>query len=619
MAILYLCEKPSQARDIARVLGATKKQECHLEGNNYIVTWCIGHLVEMAPPEHYRQDLKPWRLEALPVIPTTWHRQVSDRTKKQFNAVKKLLKQSNHVVIATDADREGETIAREVLELCNYKGKVQRLWLSALDEASIKKALAHLKAGHETEKLYAAGLARQRADWLIGLNLTMAATVLFGQQLRKVLSVGRVQTPTLKLVVDRDKTIETFKPKNYFTLQMQFASEAQKSFCATWQVSTALADEEGRCLNQAAIASIAQKCQGKMAKVSSFEEKQKEETPPLGLSLSTLQKLASSQFGFSAKQTLEIAQSLYETHKATTYPRTDCTYLPESQWAEAKIIIAALMQMNPALKLLTQQCDLNRKSPIWNDKKITAHHAIIPTTNTQVDLSRWNENERKLYDLICRYYLAQFLGNYIYLHCSVTLVCEQETFRASCNNPIVNGWQQALTSSLRKEDSEMPAPSIPILKSGEQLKVTEARIETCKTQPPARFTEGALIESMKKISKQVTDSELKKILKENAGIGTEATRADIIETLLKRDYLIRQGKTLVSTSKGRELIDLLPTIITDPTTTARWQQELDAIVDGTQTLEIFLKNQIHHLQFMLAALAAKRHLALAKTNSMLAK
>ena len=423
-----------------------------------------------------------------------------------------------------------ETIAREVLELCNYKGKVERLWLFALDEASIKKALAHLKAGHETEKLCAAGLARQRADWLIGLNLTMAATVLFGQPLREVLSMGLVQTSTLKLVVDRDRAIETLKPKNYFALQMQFATETQK-----------------------------------------------------------------------------------------TYPRTDYAYLPESQWAEAKIIIAALTQMNATLKPLTQQCDLNRKSPIWNDKKITAHHAIIPTTNTHVDFAQLNKNECKLYDLICRYYLAQFLGSYSYFHLSVTLVCEQEIFKASCNNPIVNGWRQALTSSLRKEDSEMPVPSLPVLKLGEQLKVTEARIETCKTQPPPRFTEGALIESMKKISQQVTDLALKKILKENAGIGTEARRADIIETLLKRGYLMRQGKTLVSTSKGRKLIDLLPTIITDPATTARWQQELDAIVDGTQTLESFLKNQTHHLQLMLAALAAKRHLALSKTNAMPAK
>lgn len=601
MTILYLCEKPSQGRDIARVLGVNQRNETHLKGKDIIVTWCIGHLLETVSPDFYCDDLKPWRLEKLPIVPKAWQMQVVEKTKKQFNAIKKLLKETQHVVIATDADREGEVIAREILGLCCYNGKIERLWLSALDDASIKKALLELKDGTKTEKLYFAGLARQRADWLVGMNLTMAATSLFSQRGEGVLSVGRVQTPTLKLVVNRDREIENFKSKDYFVLLVQFTAANQESFWATWQVPHDIADEEGHCLNKEIIESILSKIKEQSAVVSDFTESNKQQSPPLCLSLSALQKLASSRFGFSAKQTLEIAQSLYEKHKATTYPRTDCGYLPESQLAEANLILKNLVLMHPELRAIVAQCDIKIKSSSWNDKKITAHHGIIPTSNSQVDIKKMSADELKLYDLICRYYVAQFLGNYIFNHRSVLVHYQNETFKATSSIPVTSGWRLAL-----QETEEEVSSNIPLLKQDEALKTQQQRIETKQTKPPARFTEGTLIDAMKNIGKYVTNPELKKVLKETAGIGTEATRANILETLLRREYLTRKGKQLISTQKGRALINLLPSTITDPATTAQWEQELENIVDGNMTLDTFLQHQAKNLEVLLDALAAKK-------------
>ena len=601
MLTLYLCEKPSQGRDIARVLGAKQREATHIKDKDTIVTWCVGHLLETAPPDFYCDDLKPWRLEKLPIVPKAWQMQVVEKTKKQFNAIKKLLKETQHVVIATDADREGEVIAREILELCYYKGKIERLWLSALDDASIKKALLELKDGTNTEKLYFAGLARQRADWLVGMNLTMAATSLFSQRGEGVLSVGRVQTPTLKLVVDRDYEIENFKSKVYFVLLVQFTTANQESVWATWQVSRDIADEEGRCLNKEVAESVLNKIKEQPAIVNKFAESRKQQSPPLCLSLSVLQKLASSRFGFSAKQTLEVAQSLYEKHKATTYPRTDCGYLPESQFTEASLILNNLALINPDLKKIVTQCAIKIKSPTWNDKKITAHHGIIPTSNSQVDIKQMSADQLKLFDLICRYYVAQFLGDYIFNQRSVSATCQNETFKATFSTPIALGWKLAL-----QEPSEETSSNIPLLKQGETLNTQQQRLEIRQTKPQARFTEGALIDAMKNIGKYVTNPELKKVLKETAGIGTEATRANILETLLRREYLARKGKQLVSTKKGRTLINLLPNAITDPATTAQWEQELENIADGNMTLDTFLQRQAENLEALLDALATKK-------------
>lgn len=614
MSICVLCEKPSQARDIANVLGARQREEGFIEGNGYVVTWCLGHLLELAPPESYQANIKPWRLEALPVMPTQWQLLPNKQTTKQLTAIKKILKKIQHVIIATDADREGDVIGREVLDYVNYNGTIERLWLGALDDESIRKAFKELKPDSFSRDLYYSGLARQRADWLIGMNMTMATTSQFSKG-SGVLSVGRVQSPTLKLIVDRDNDIENFKPKDFFDLTITVIKE-EKSFQAKWVVPEELADEEGRCLRygDADVALINVK--GNLLQVIKYEENKKEQKTPLGLSLSTLQKLCSSKFGFTAKETLQIAQALYETHKATTYPRTDCQYLPLSQLSDSEAIFKILSQQSDDYLKLVEASDLSIKSKIWNDKKITAHHAIIPTLNNKVSIESMSDKEKKVYDLVCRYYLAQFLGNYEYFHKEVELSHVKDIFKASSHTPVYLGWKLALQPTKEETEGEPESvQDIPFLKIHDELKCIDAEVETKKTKPPARFTEGSLITAMKNIAKYLEDDKAKKILKESAGIGTEATRANIIETLLNRNYIERNKKQLISTLRGRELVTLLPDVVVDPMLTANWEAKLDEIAQGQESLDDFMNAQSNLLGKMLEAIQYHKTTSLSSDDS----
>ncbi len=609
MTTLYICEKPSQARDIASVLGVHSKQDGYIEGNGIKVTWCLGHLLELAPPEHYCENLKPWRMDVLPVIPKEWHLVPNKKTKSQLNIIKKLLKQTDHIVIATDADREGDVIGREILDYFDYQGQVERLWLSALDEASIKKALADIRPGESTYPLYLAGLGRQRADWTIGMSMTMATSCLFGAPGQGVLSVGRVQTPTLNLIVERDRFIEHFKPTDYFELDVLFEAK-QGEFLARWQVPEDLTDIDGHCLKREIVESVANKVNGKAGSVAVFEDKAKKTAPPVCFSLSSLQKVASSSFGLSAKKTLEIAQSLYEKFKATTYPRTDSGYLPVNQLNEAEGILNALTNIDTTLNELVSQCDTGFKSPVWNDKKVTAHHGIIPTLNTSVDMNGMSKDELAIYDLIRRQYIAQFLGFYEYNQRKVEINCENEKFASTCNTPRVFGWKQAINKKLEEIDSDdkQNESNIPELTKNESVTSKKTHCLSKQTKSPARFTEGTLIAAMKNIAKYVDDEAHKKTLKETAGIGTEATRADTIEKLLNRGYIKRDKKLLVSTDRGRELVDLLPKQMKNPATTAAWEQELDNIAEGCGNLQDFLMDQEEVLDFMLEDLSKIRQI-----------
>jgi DNA topoisomerase-3 len=407
---LYLCEKPSQTKDIASVLGVTQRGQGFIFNSKITVTWAIGHLLEMAAPERYgEQFAPPWRLETLPILPAQWQWVVKKETASQFAVIKQLLKQAHEVIIATDADREGEVIARELLEFCRFTGTVRRLWLSALDETSIRQALAAILPGEQTEALYQAGLGRVRADWLTGMNLTRLYTLKaqalgFGD----VLSIGRVQTPTLALVVNRDNTITRFAPKPYWQL-VATLEKGDVRFRAKWQPATADCDEENHCIRQDIIQSMQQRCQqATQAAVIDVSKTREKTPPPLCFDLGTLQQTASRLWGMGASQVLTLAQSLYETHKATTYPRTDCGHLPVSMQADIPIVMTALARTDPAMSAVISQLDTSRVSRVWNDKKITAHHAIIPTRHA-FDLTRLTTDELKVYRLIRLHYLAQFL------------------------------------------------------------------------------------------------------------------------------------------------------------------------------------------------------------------
>ncbi|EMB7449265.1 DNA topoisomerase III [Salmonella enterica] len=598
---LFLCEKPSQARDIAKVIGAGQRGDGFLSGPGVTVTWARGHLLEQADPEAYGEQYgNPWRLDVLPFVPQQWKLEVKKDARSQFSVINRLLKQVDEVVIATDADREGEVIARELLEYCRFQGRVFRLWLSALDDASIRSALANIWPSEKTEALYRAGVGRGRADWVTGMNLTRLYTLKAREAgISGVMSVGRVQTPTLAIVVRRDLEIEHFIPKPYSDVIATLISD-NIAFPVKWVAAAQYCDEEGRCIQAGIAAQVVELCrQTASATVIDCQTKRQKKSAPLAFSLGSLQQACAEKFGMPAQQVLDIAQSLYETHKLTTYPRTDCGYLPVSMREEVRAVLAALMQTDPSLKShpALAQLDTSLVSRIWNDKKITAHHGIIPTKQAG-DLSRLSTDERNVYQLIRQHYLAQFLPQMEVDATEATFNISGQLFRTTGNVVVVAGWKALFTEPSRtaqipadgNEDKE-GVSRLPPLQAGQTCRVQGAEEKRLQTKPPVPYNDGTLIAAMTNAASFVTDAALKKVLKENAGIGTEATRAGIIDTLVKRGFLVRDKKVLRSTPTGRDLVSALPSALTSPGLTALWEQLLDEVAAGRVSLEDFMAKQ----------------------------
>ncbi|WP_099123514.1 DNA topoisomerase III, partial [Xenorhabdus sp. KK7.4] len=522
-----------------------------------------------------------------------------------------LLKQVDEVIIATDADREGEVIARELLEYCRFSGAVRRLWLSALDDTSIRQALAAVLPGEQTEALYQAGLGRARADWLTGINLTRLYTLKaqalgFGE----VLSIGRVQTPTLALVVSRDKDIANFVPEPYWQVMANLEKDTVR-FQAKWLPATEEGDEENRCTREAVAQAVQQCCQqATQATVMAVSKKREKTPPPLCFDLGTLQQTASRLWGMGASQVLTIAQSLYETHKATTYPRTDCGYLPVSMQADIPVVLTALARTDPAMADIINQLDKQQVSRVWNDKKITAHHAIIPTRHA-FDLTRLTTDELQVYQLIRQHYLAQFLPPQETDVTEMTLDIGGQRFRAKGRVNVTTGWKALFTENQEKSDVD---PPLPCFYQGERCQIIEASIQSLHTKPPAPFTEGTLIAAMKNAASLVSDPQLKQVLRENAGLGTEATRAGILDTLFKRRLIERKKKAIQSTPLARELIAGLPEVLTSPGMTALWEQSLEDIAQGKTSLAVFMQKQAQWLLHLVErGKAQPLHLTLPKT------
>ncbi|WLH65137.1 DNA topoisomerase III [Pseudomonas sp. FP2300] len=597
---LFLCEKPSQGRDIAKVLGATRRGDGCLIGIDLTVTWCIGHLLETAPPEAYGIEYKSWSLDHLPIIPTQWQVQVKPKTAAQFKVIKRLLNEASTVIIATDADREGEMIARELLELCNYRGSVQRLWLSALNEASIRKALSSLKSGQETLPLYHSALARSRADWLIGMNLSRLFTLL-GRRAGHdgVLSVGRVQTPTLRLVVDRDRAIASFVSVPYWEVDVHLSSMGQP-FIASWLPPSSGSDKAGRCLQQAlASQTVEAISSSKTATVLSLQTEHLREAPPLPFDLSTLQEVCSRELGLGAQETLNIAQALYETHKATSYPRSDCRYLPESMFNEVPTVFDALLKTDPALRPALGSLDQSLRSRVWNDAKVTAHHAIIPTTEP-VNLARMSEQERQVYELIRSHYLVQFLPHHEFDRTQVELECGEERLTAVGKQILVQGWKGLLYEHTEEDEASHKSQVLPILQQGTQCAVDDVELRSMRTAAPKPLTEGDLIKAMKNVAKLVNDPRLKQKLRDTTGIGTEATRAGIIKGLIERGYLLKKKRALMASAAAHTLIEAVPVAVADPGMTAIWEQALDEIEAGRLTLDAFVAKQANWIAQLVA-------------------
>ena len=599
---LFLCEKPSQGKDIGRILGATQRGEGCLNGSGVTITWCIGHLVEAAAPEVYDAALKRWSLEQLPIIPQQWRVEVKPKTATQFKVVKALLAKATHLVIATDADREGELIAREIIDLCGYRGPIERLWLSALNDASIRTALGKLRPSSDTLPMYYSALARSRADWLVGMNLSRLFTLL-GRQAGYdgVLSVGRVQTPTLKLVVDRDREIAAFKSVPFWAIDVSLSAEGQ-AFAAQWVAPDTCTDDAGRCLQQPVAQQAAQQIRAAgSAQVVSVETERVREGPPLLFDLGTLQEVCSKQLGLDVQETLQIAQALYETHKATTYPRSDSGYLPESMFAEVPAVLDSLLKTDPSLRPIMSQLDRSQRSRAWNDGKVTAHHGIIPTLEP-ANLSAMSEKELAVYRLIRAHYLAQFLPHHEFDRTVAEFSCGQQTLVATGKQVVVKGWRLVLAEPQADEDGDDAARSqvLPPLREGLACQVAEAEIKALKTMPPKPYTQGELVKSMKGIARFVTDPRLKQKLKDTTGIGTEATRANIISVLIARGYIVKKGRSIRASDAAFTLIDAVPAAIADPGTTAVWEQALDMIEAGQLTLDVFLSKQATWISQLIA-------------------
>ncbi|MCO7639817.1 DNA topoisomerase III [Pseudomonas sp. S 311-6] len=591
---VFLCEKPSQGKDIARVLGAGQRGNGCYSGAGVVVTWCIGHLVEAVPPEGYGEQYKRWAIEQLPILPERWRVEPKAATAAQFNVVQQLVAKAGELVIATDADREGEMIAREIIDLCGYRGPIQRLWLSALNDASIRKALGALKPSAETLSLYFSALARSRADWLIGMNLSRLFTLL-GRQAgyTGVLSVGRVQTPTLKLVVDRDREIARFVSVPYWAVDV-LLSHAGQSFTASWIPPEGSTDAAGRCLQQPVAQQAADRIRvARDAQVVSVDTERVREVPPLPFDLGTLQEVCSKQLGLDVQETLDIAQTLYETYKATTYPRSDSGYLPESMLAEVPTVLESLVKTDPSLRPLIERLDRQQRSRAWNDGKVTAHHGIIPTLEP-ANLSAMSDKELTVYRLIRAHYLAQFLPHHEFDRTVAQLTCGGQSLVAVGKRIVMAGWRQVLAAPAVDDtdrDDAQHSQVLPPLKAGDACQVGQVELKALKTLPPKPYTQGELVKAMKGVAKLVTDPRLKQKLKDTTGIGTEATRGNIISGLLARGYLLKKGRAIRASDAAFTLIDAVPAAIADPGTTAVWEQALDMIEAGQMTLDTFIAKQ----------------------------
>ncbi|RAT10776.1 MULTISPECIES: DNA topoisomerase III [Lonsdalea] len=592
---LYICEKPSQGRDLASVLGATRRGDGFLAGSGVTVTWAVGHLLETAPPEAYGQQYgNPWSLSALPILPSPWQVVVKKDTQDQFKVIERLLRQVDEVVIATDADREGEVIARELLDYCQWEEPVLRLWLSALDELSIRAALKDLRPGQSTLGMYHAGLGRARADWLVGMNLSRLYTLRAAETgFDGVISVGRVQTPTLALVVRRDREITSFIPKPYWQVKA-ILSVGGLTFPAQWVPAKIYTDEEKRCVHQNIAQQVAQLCsQAREAVVAECETKREKVVAPLAFSLGSLQQACGKLWNLSPQQVLDTAQSLYEKHKATTYPRTDCGYLPESMREEISDVLDAVGRTDPECAPVLSRLERAFVSRIWNDKKITAHHGIIPTRNV-FQLSALTETERNVYMLIRRNYLAQFMPLYESDVTRLHFDIGGQLFRTTGRTEVIKGWKILFEQAGDNEPNEEDAAAtvLPPLSKNDRCAVTGAEVVQLMTRPPAHYTFATLIGAMMNAAAFVTDIALRKVLKDNAGLGTEATRAGIVEQLLKRRFILRKGSKLMATELGSDVIDALPPQLTEPGMTALWEQALDEVAEGRMSLDDFMQRQV---------------------------
>lgn len=591
---LFIAEKPSLARAIADVL-----PKPHRRGDGYIscgsgdtVTWCVGHLLEQAEPDAYDTRYARWNLADLPIVPEKWQLKPKPSVAKQLNVIKRLLGDAQQVIHAGDPDREGQLLVDEVLdylELAPEKRQtVQRCLINDLNPQAVERAVSRLRDNRDFIPLCVSALARSRADWLYGINMTRAYTIL-GRNAgyNGVLSVGRVQTPVLGLVVRRDEEIENFVSKDFYEVKAHIVTPAEERFTAMWIPSESCEphqDEEGRLLNKALAEHVIKRIEGQPAIVTGYNDKRESETAPLPFSLSALQIEASKRFNLSAQQVLDLCQRLYETHKLITYPRSDSRYLPEEHFAGRHAVMNAIASHVPELQQVAA-VDPDRRNRCWDDKKVDAHHAIIPTARAgNINLS---DDERKIYTLVARQYLMQFCPDAMYRKCVIDLDIANGKFVAKARFLAEAGWR-ALLGAKERDDEDEGSP-LPVVAKGDELLCEKGELMERQTQPPRPFTDATLLSAMTGIARFVQDKELKKILRATDGLGTEATRAGIIELLFRRTFLYKKGRYIHSSEAGRALIHCLPEIAARPDMTADWEATLTQISEKNRRYQDFMQ------------------------------
>ena len=594
---LYIAEKPSMARELAACLKNPQQGNGFIKTAGGIVTWLFGHVLEQAEPEAYDPKYKSWRAEDLPIVPKVWKLEINPSTAQQFQIVKTLISKADEIIHAGDPDREGQLLVDEVLDFVGNKKPVKRILLNALDETSILRANENLRDNSEFFNLKQSALARSRADWLIGMNLSRAYTLAARRHGHGnfVLPIGRVKTPTLALVVRREREIKNFKPVEFFNILATFAHVNGK-FSAKFKPSQKMLDlpafdSEGRLIDKKFAEGLIKKFLTAPlgGKIFSFKTAERSESQPLPFSLSRLQVAAGKAFGYTPQQVLDAAQNLYEK-KLTSYPRSDCEYLPTTQFKDAPLILKNLSGVsNERLKNLAAHANPTIESRAWNDKKISAHHAIIPTRKPlNVSLS---PIELNVYNLIAANYAVQFYPLHVYDETVVEVKYKGELFTARGKVVKQIGWREFYIAPKIKSDDEIET-LLPQMKKGDDVAHEKSEFKKSVTTPPKRFTSSSLVQGMKEIHKYVKNPEAKKQLKDVYGIGTEATRAAIIEDLTKRGFLKVTKKNLQPTEKAYLLIDALPDEMTYPDATAIWEDKLHSMSEGDGTLEDFLAGQI---------------------------
>ena len=576
---LIITEKPSVAKDIASVLGCKKGESGCFEGEKYLITWAYGHLVSLAEPEDYDSRYKKWRLDDLPIIPEEIKLKPNYSAKDQLAFVKKLLNSSKvkRVICATDAGREGELIFRYIYKYCGCKKPIQRLWISSMTSEAIKKGFKNLKPGSEFDSLYESAQARSQADWIVGINATRAFTIQQGE----LYSIGRVQTPTLAMIVARQKEIDSFTPQKFWEVEAQY----DLGFAGKWYNSE---EKETRTYNRDEATAIQKKIDGQTGKIVKADIKEKKQMPPLLYDLTSLQRDCNKHFSASAADTLNVAQELYEKHKLITYPRTDSCYLTSDMEAGFENIIQSLQKMGFAeAKYILDLKKLPFSKRIIDDSKVKDHHAIIPTGEIK-DIDRLDDKTRRVFSLIVYRTIAAFYPPHKYKAMEINAEIEKETFITKIQETIEHGWKALY--------EEKPEEKIPDIKKGDRVKVTSTEVYEKETSPPSPYNEGSLLSAMENAGKFVDDEELKEELKES-GIGTPATRAQIIERLIEVGYVYKSKKSLHPTDKGKSLIEMVPEPIKSPETTAKWEKALSKIEKGSPS-DKFMKSINNYVHFL---------------------